>query len=356
MDSFIILPAKERALLLNEAAKRHGKMNAQILEKDFWVCWALKMLFEIPELSPHLTFKGGTSLSKVYGLIDRFSEDVDLTIDKEYLGLSSSNWSANDTSRKIRQEYRKTLDKACSQTLADQVMPLLNKYFASALNSHDWTISIAENDSLTILFQYPPSIVYGASDTAQEDFVYIKPVIRLEFGARGENFPSEIHAISPYVVDLLPEIFDNTTATKVSVRSLGAERTFWEKVTILHDLYHKDKDKTLKQNIARHYYDTVMLVRKGVANQAVPRRDLLEAVVRNSRLNCTDSNESESYKAYDELLERNIRLVPTAWRIPELQRDYIKMQESGMFFGDFPSFEKILRELEELEGVVNMGK
>jgi len=152
MDDFILLPIKERALIFNEAAKRHGKMSAKVLEKDFWVCWSLKKLFGIPEISKHLTFKGGTSLSKVYGLIDRFSEDVDLTIDKEYLGISIDSRLQMESSRKARQEFRKKLDNACIKFLTERLLPLIKKQFSTSLVQNDWKLDIDSNDPLSIFF------------------------------------------------------------------------------------------------------------------------------------------------------------------------------------------------------------
>jgi predicted nucleotidyltransferase component of viral defense system len=365
MDSFIALPSKERTLLLNEAAKRHRRMSAKIVEKDLWVCWTLKRLFEIPEIAPHLIFKGGTSLSKAYKLIDRFSEDIDLTINKEYLSLGIEDSLQNVSTRKKRQEFRKILDKASIKIVFEKLLPLLEKHFSSLLNSRDWKLNICESDPLTILFQYPRTVEYGMSymqsnsgksDSLEENFGYIKPIIRLEFGARGDSFPVTKSNFIPYVAEILPEIFDNADGINVTVSTLEAERTFWEKITILHDLYHKERDKPLKKTIARHYYDVVLLTKKGVAAKALKRRDLLEAVVKNSRLNCTNSNDSPTYKAYDDLLQYKIKLAPQMDKIAHLKQDYVAMQDNGMFFGDFPSFAEIIKQLTELENILNTDK
>ena len=367
MDSFLILPASERAQLIEEAATRHGRMSSQIVEKDLWVCWTLKQLFNIPELAPHLTFKGGTSLSKAYGLIDRFSEDVDLTIDKEYLGIDENSWPKDVSSRKARQEFRKILDKACTDIIAGKLLPLLKKNFSKTLGNnktdgYSWDINIAENDALTIMFHYPRCVNYGmgygagafgAGPFGEGKLGYIKSVVRLEFGARGDSFPVASHSFIPYAAELIPEVFENPASINVTTSALEAERTFWEKVTILHELYHREKDKPLKQTIARHYYDTVMLARKGVAANATEQKNLLEAVVKNTKLNCTDSNDSPTYKAYDDLLKHKIQLAPPMKYLSHLQKDYADMQESGMFFADFPGFDEIVQELRQLEKKLN---
>jgi hypothetical protein len=105
--------------------------------------------------------------------------------------------------------------------------------------------------------------------------------------------------------------------------------------------------------MSRHYYDIVMLAGKGIALKALKKRELLEEVVKNSRIDCTDSNYSNSYKAFKDLLERKIRLVPPVTDIAALQRDYAGMLDSGMFFGDHPSFEEIMVEIGELENKLN---
>lgn len=366
MDSFLILPASERVQLIEEAAARHGRMSSQIVEKYLWVCWTLKQLFNITELAQHLTFKGGTSLSKAYGLIDRFSEDIDLTIDKEYLGIDGDSWPKDVSSRKARQEFRKTIDKSCVDIIAGKLLPLLKKNFSKKLgdnktDEYRWDINISENDALTILFHYPRCINYGSALFGAGNFgkgnfsapSYIKPVVRLEFGARGDSFPVASHNFIPYAAELIPEVFENSDGIKVTTSTLEAERTFWEKITILHELYHREKDRPLKQTIARHYYDTVMLSRKGIAAKAAGQNNLLEAVVKNTKLNCTDSNDSPTYKAYDDLLKHEIKLAPPLKYLSHLQKDYADMQESGMFFGNFPSFEEIVQELWQLEKKLN---
>lgn len=363
MDSLIFLSSEERKQLFTEASVRHGRMPATVLEKDFWVCWTLQQLFKIQEIAPYLIFKGGTSLSKAYGLIERFSEDIDLTIDKEYLGISEKDWPKDITSRKARQEFRKKLDKISGEATRIKILPLLEERFAKIFNaksSNGWSLTIAPNDPLTILFNYPVSVSYGNNlfrgnfGTGNFADSYIKPVIRLELGARGDIFPVASRSLSSYMAEIIPEIFESSDDLKITVPTLEAERTFLEKITILHDICHKEEDKPLKKASARHYYDVFMLIQKGIAKEALKDRALFEAVVNNARLNCTDSNESQAYKAYDELLNLNGKLIPSENKHLSLQRDYKEMQESGMFFADFPSFEEIIKELKNLEHTINL--
>ena len=234
MDNLVKLTAIERTEIFTETSNKVD-VSPEIIEKDFWVCWTLKQLFEITEISPHLTFKGGTSLSKVYKLIERFSEDIDLTLSKEFLGFDTSDIttvSGNERRRRLEKLEQKTEEK-----VKDEILPLLNKYFANLLPAQDveqWSLNI-DNDKdgqQTIFFKYPTALNYSLP------FAYIQPHIKLEFGAKGDNSPQAESTVTSYVAEQFPDYFKNANAV-VSV--LKAERTFWEKATILHALHYSGK-------------------------------------------------------------------------------------------------------------------
>lgn len=181
-------------------------------------------------------------------------------------------------SGKARKKLRETLEDACITSIAKQLLPLLKEQFSIILDSSNWDLAISETDPLTILFQYPPSISYGINKSEEKELSYIKPVVRLEFGSRGDSFPTALYSVTPYVSDILPEIFDKVEEVKFKVKTLEANRTFWEKIIILHEL--SSKIKPIRTTIARHYYDTVMLFKKGIAKQAIEDKELLEKVVK----------------------------------------------------------------------------
>ena len=362
MNYFIKLPLEERLVYFNEASNIQGAMSPKVIEKDFWVCWILKTLFSISEIKDHIIFKGGTSLSKAHnGLIERFSEDIDLTISKEYLGIKHDDLPQYNTSRKVRQEFRKKLDKNCIKILEEKILPLLQDAISNTLGSDVWDIKITnDSNNPTISFVYPRSVNYEIAwgkENIGTSLGYIKPEIKLEFGARGDIFPIKISNFTPYIVQILPSVFnDNLTDYYVTVFALDAERTFWEKIIILHELYYKDPDKALKNSTARHYYDIVMLKKKGIAEKAIGAKQIKEAAIANSRLNCTSSNDSDEYKFYDKLLQGEISIVPSDQHIKYLEKDYINMLNSGMFYGETLKFKEIISQLKELEVVLNKGQ
>ncbi len=261
MDLFAKQPYKDRDAVFKEAATRRGLLHI-IIEKDFWVCWVLKHLYSIAELSPHITFKGGTSLSKAYGLIDRFSEDIDLTISKPILGVTGSadpleaNISNNERDRRID-----TLKMYTQRFVNEKILPKLQTEFQHSLETEKgWRLTLDDDDKdrQTILFFYPQS-----PENTQTMRRYITPHVKLEFGARGDPIPSTNQTITPYVADEFPQIFNDRTCL---IPTLAAERTFWEKATILHSIHYGVK---LHDRMSRHYYDTYKLITGGIAEAAL---------------------------------------------------------------------------------------
>lgn len=352
MDIFATKPEAERRDILQEAANRRDVLPI-IIEKDFWVCWTLKRLFSNPALAPHLTFKGGTSLSKAYGLIERFSEDIDLTIGRAAPFLSDGknpmedNLSSNERARRI------DALKANAQIFVERaVLPALEADIQAALGkAAEWKVSLdgEDRDRQTILFHFPRVFNYGSGMNfsnftfGQSTFSapgYIHPQIKLEFGARGETEPHETRTISPYVAETFPEQF---AAPTWDVATLGVERTFWEKVTILHALHHGSK---LRDRMSRHYYDTHMLAQGGITDKALQNPVLLEQVVRNKSLLFRDPKAS-----YETAVLGNLKLLPSGEQLPILKKDYEKMAE--MFMGEYPDFDTVMAGLEKLEQRLN---
>lgn len=352
MDEFARKPDAERKAVLQESANQMGLLEI-ILEKDFWVCWTLKRLFSNPKILPHLTFKGGTSLSKGYGVIARFSEDIDLTISRSAPFLKDGeNPLENDISGKERTRRLDALKLNAQKFIQEIIKPQLTKDISAALGTDDgWEISFDSDDpdGQTLLFHYPKvfnygggfgSGLYGVGLYGEGQTGYIKPQIKLEFGARGDTSPNEVRSIKPYAADIFPDLFKSPSC---DVSMLGAERTFWEKATILHSLHH---GVALKDRMSRHYYDTYMLEQKGVADKALQNPSLLEQVVCNKNLMFKDSKAS-----YDTAVIGSLKLLPNEAQIKILKDDYKKMEE--MFMDEHPAFDEIIDALEKLERKIN---
>lgn len=341
MDSFANQSDTERRDLLQEAANRRDSTEI-IIEKDFWVCWTLKRLFTNLDLAQHLTFKGGTSLSKAYGLIERFSEDIDLTISrnapflKDGKDLMETEISGKECGRRLD-----ALKKNAQAFVGNIILPALRVDVENLLGKSDsWKIILDKEDpdQQTILFNYPKVFNYGEGEVG-----YIKPQIKLEFGARGEINPSERRSIIPYAAETFPEQFKNSSQ---EVTVLAAERTFWEKATILHALYH---GSNLRDRMSRHYYDTFMLFQRGVSEKAMQTPELLGNVVRNKSLMFRDSKAS-----YDTAVIGSLKLVPSAGQQSILKKDYEKMEE--MFMGEYPDFDAVMAGLADLEDKINKSE
>ncbi|MDZ4742481.1 MAG: nucleotidyl transferase AbiEii/AbiGii toxin family protein [Verrucomicrobiota bacterium] len=242
MNRVAALPEKDRNELFTLTAEKRGMGTIGIVEKDFWVCWTLKHLFEHPILSGQLVFKGGTSLSKVYGLIDRFSEDIDLVLDWRVAGGGQD--PMRERSTKKQQKFNKALNEWACVYIAQTMLPLLN----DALGSHcSLEVKPDEKDQGHII-----RVEYPKTSHAEG----LLPYIQLEIGPLASWLPHSEHTITPYAAEDFPEQFDEP---RCSVRAINAERTFWEKATILHHEAHRPEESVVPERYSRHYYDLCLM-------------------------------------------------------------------------------------------------
>jgi len=344
MNGVATLPKAERATLFRQTSARRD-VDPIIIEKDFWVCWTLKQFFELPEISSHLIFKGGTSLSKAFGVIERFSEDIDLSINREYLGFGGDRAPEQAASRKQEQRLIDELIAACRWKITDEVVPKLNAAFAAVLGASGrgdptWQLVQDATDPQNLFFAYPGG---GDLASAQESASYIKPIIKIEMGARSDHYPAGEHDIEPYAAAEFPDYFERP---RCRVKVLEAERTFWEKATILHAEYHRPETTATPDRISRHYYDLYRLAENAVDEKALMDLELLVRVVEHKKVFFRSA-----WSRYDEALAGRLRLLPAEERAAALRRDYDKM--SAMFFGDKPTFDRILVDLSTLESKIN---
>jgi len=331
-----------RLRLFEETASRMD-LDPLIVEKDFWVCWTLKRLFNLHELREHLVFRGGTSLSKVYKVIQRFSEDIDLTINRVLLGFGRDNDLTNVKSNKQRNRSIERMVVACRLFVGSKLRFMLEEIFAFYLKDgkEPWEVVIdkQDKDRQTLLFHYP-----GAVDLVSGS--YVDPAVKLEFGCRSDTWPTMKAVMKPYVAEYFPDVFSNNQECEVI--ALKAERTFWEKATILHQEANRSKDRPFPLRYSRHYYDLAMLAQSPFRDNALQDYDLLEAVVRHKKMffRC-------GWAKYDEAKPGTLCLIPPDFRLPEIQKDFDKMQI--MMFGESPSFREIMDILSELESTINSG-
>lgn len=346
MDEFARRTVGDRRAFIEEAASRRD-LTPIIIEKDFWVCWTLRRLTTTPALKDHVTFKGGTSLSKAYGIIQRFSEDIDLTIrrDSPLIEEVAPSMEAG-ISGKERERRTKAL-KAAAQAYVDTVaMPALTEAIKAALgNAEGWSVELdpEDKDVQTLLFNYPRTSgwgnEWGSAWGGDAGTGYIKPRIKLEYGARGEPEPFEERMIVPYLAEEFP---DELPDAETLVPTLTVARTYWEKATLLHALHHKS---ALREGLSRHYYDLVMLDRAGVTAEALAQPELLTAVVHNKSLMFADKAAS-----YDTAVIGQLRLFPTGMT-EALTSDYNAMAD--MFMVKPPSLPELIEAIADLEKRLN---
>jgi hypothetical protein len=324
-----------RAELFDETADRMG-ISGAIVEKDFWVCWTLKQIFSIEQFRERLLFKGGTSLSKVFGAIQRFSEDIDLAVDYTLLGfVGVRDPRQEDLSRTKQLKLLDEMLAACGEYIRGEFLEVLRSHFAEILGPHGWTLVVRPDDPHVVQFRYPRS-VHRTPD-------YLAPQVVLELGTHAEFIPRERFFIRSFAATQFPNLFESP---EVEVNALLAKRTFWEKATILHAEYHRPADKPLPGRYSRHYYDVAMLTRGRFRTEALSDIALLAQVVRHKQ-----KFYPAAWARYDLAVPGSLRLIPQAHRIAALRQDYRDM--AAMIFGAVPAFESLLEYLAEFEAEIN---
>jgi hypothetical protein len=336
MDRFINLSETNRKAAFSKARGEIG-LAEDIIEKDFWVCWTLKELFLLDNIKDNLTFKGGTSLSKVYGLIKRFSEDIDISVERSFLGFVGEREPMN-VSKKKAKKLIEELGQECQKFVQNDLLQKLDNIFTAKLSEMgDWKLKVDDddNDGQTILFYYP-KITKNESD-------YIRPVVRIELGARSDHWPVSIQNISPYVVEIMPDKLRDMNA---QIRVLNVERTFWEKATILHQYAHYPEEKIVPERQSRHFYDFYCLLNSVAKEKALANIDLLEKVVAHKGLYFRSG-----WANYTTAKKGTFKAIPEKRVLEAMEKDYSAMSE--MFFEEPPTWEKIIEALKEFETEFN---
>jgi hypothetical protein len=331
--AFLELPNEERRLYFEQAAANRG-LSAIVLEKDFWVCWLLGVLFR-SEFRESLVFKGGTSLSKVFRVIERFSEDIDLSVSPALLGLPEAG-----TSRNQADKWMTLAESVCAEAVRKQFQPVLEAIAKSILgqsNRGEWFefMTDATSGSPNLLFHYPSGQPAG--------FDYLRRTVKLEFGSLTDQQPVGRHAITPWLIDALP---NTITDWQCDVVALGVDRTFWEKATILHAEHHRPAGKQTPDRFSRHYADVAALAIHPAAERAIADAEVCKRVVGWKRLFF-----GSTWAHYDTACPGSFRLLPSYERLPALRRDFAAMR--AMYLAEPPSFAEVLETLSALERRIN---
>ena len=320
------------AVIVNTAAKK-GVASA-IVEKDLWVSVTLDYLFHHCPWKDRVAFKGGTCLSKVYGLIERFSEDIDLILDWRVLGYGIDEpWEERSNTK--QEAFIADSRQRLFAFLANEFLPEFKRGMGALLGKKI-NAYIEEDDLGTVHFAYPSSF----SDKA------IVKTIRLEIGVLGSWLPLQRAVIKPFIAEEYPYIL---SYGEVALLATTPERTFWEKATILHQEAFRPEGSKVPDRYSRHYYDLYMMSRGGVKDSALEKHELLEEVA-----NFKMKFYPRKWARYELARFGTLRLLPAQHSVPQLMRDYESM--ASMIYGVRPSFDELLDAIATLENEINRKK
>ena len=305
-------------------------ISVLMLEKDYWVCILLDHLFNYSAFKDCFVFKGGTSLSKAYHAIERFSEDIDLILDWRKIDYSSDiPWKERSNTQ--QDKFNREMNAVAAEFYEKKLVPTLNKEFLERFN-RDNLFEVDPKDPMIVRFNYP-IIKLDSEDS------YILDYIKLEIGPLAEWTPSHRVSISPYLAEEKPEFFEKKST---EVLTVDIERTFWEKITILHKIANFPETKSVPERYSRHLYDVYCMGNSDVKKKAFANKDLLARDV---------MFKQKFYYAkgahYETATLETVKLVPTESCIKELSVVYKKM--GNMIYGAKPDFDTIIEYLKELE-------
>jgi len=330
MNNVAQLSTNKRNELFQETATIMKTTNA-IVEKDFWVVWTLDKLFSDDRLNKILMFKGGTSLSKVFNLIGRFSEDIDLILD--WREVSSDNPLDDQPSKNKQVKFNEQVNENAKVYIKEKLLPIISEILSSQCNCE---FDIDNKGNYFVNISYPSTFTDNA----------LRPKILLEIGPLASWLPSASFEIEPFVAIKFPHLFDQP---QCNVNAVIAKRTFWEKATILHQEANRDESKKIPLRHSRHYYDLAQMAQSSVKDEALNDLNLLEDVVVFKQ-----KFYMSAWAKYENAKVGTFKILPPKFRYKELKSDYDSMR--SMIFDKYLTFDEIIFTLQELENEINLLK
>lgn len=322
---FYKIDKAEKVAIFNEIATQKG-MKPFAVEKDWWVSRTLEIIFQMP-IAKYLVFKGGTSLSKSWKLINRFSEDIDLAIDKEFFGFSG------ELGKSQRDKLRKKAGVYTTSTFFEE---LKQAFAAKGFKELDFVVIEAQDSDQDprVLEIFYPNVIIPETE-------YVLPRVQIEVSCRSLREPFSIQSFGALVDEFYA---DKEFANPVfEVPTVNAERTFLEKLFLLHEEFHRPAEKMRVDRLSRHLYDIYQLSKAGYDAKAFNDKELYETIVAHryhySRIGEVDYNLHHP---------KNLNPIPPANVIADWEMDYIKMKEDMIYELNKPSFEDLINNLKEL--------
>jgi len=338
VKTFLSFPEGRRRMICEQAQDTLGMPPATI-EKDFWVCWTLKKLFALPEWGAHLTFKGGTSLSKGWALIERFSEDIDIVINRDALGFGGNMAPDRAPSKKQTRKRLGALKEASQRCVKKILFPLLREAISQEIPEElPWhlDLDLEDPDEQTLILAYPTAFA--------DQIIYLRQVVKIELGARSDIEPTQEINIHPYIIDVFPNLLNQA---QFSVRAVSPERTFWEKAMLLHEETFRPLNKKRQARMARHYYDLYRLIEAGIGEKASEDIELFRRVSAHRQVYFR-----YTWVDYDTLCPGRLQLVPPDEQLGDWKSDYTAMKDE-MFLGEHPAFDDLIQIVREFQDAFN---
>lgn len=329
MNNYFQLSKEQQQMVLTQAANKTG-LPVQAVEKDLWVTVVLQMVFALP-VANHLVFKGGTSLSKVWKVIRRFSEDIDLAIDPSIWGFEGD----------LTKKQIKRLRKASSIFVRDELCLSL-KDVVSETGMEKWLQVEADPDGEGDgTYPEPRMIHVRYKSLFNENLPYLHSEVKLEVGARSLLEPTAKAAVTSVIEDVLPI---STTIKQVMIPTALAEKTFLEKAFLLHELFSAQSSREANRK-SRHLYDLAQIMNTDIASRAIADDDLWNTIHHHRELFTSMSGVD-----YTPDIRKRIRLLPPDDVIDDWRSDYKDMQ-SSMIYGEKPTFTELMKKMRELENL-----
>lgn len=325
------LSIKDRIEIIRQVQARKT-LNLQIIEKDWWVTAVLRALFSLP-YAGHISFKGGTNLSKCWNLINRMSEDADIAVDREFLGFGG-NLSKTQISDKLRRA-------SCSFVREKLQYDLKTQLVAGGIRAEEFTVKV----NITPVTTTDPEIIEIAYRSVFQGNAYIRPKVIVEVSGRSMNEP-----VSPVMLrSFIDEVFPDApfAGKPFEVRAVVPERTFLEKLFLLHEEFSKPVEQIRTERMSRHIYDISQIMDTPIAERALKDESLYNSVIEHRR-------RFIGLKGFDysTLRPQTLSIVPPADIMELWRKDYELMQES-MIYGDSLPFDKLIERIHDLNGRIN---
>lgn len=330
-EAFLKLSRNDQREVL-ELAREKTDRPTHLLEKDVWVVWMLGALFDSP-LSADLTFKGGTSLSKAYKVIDRFSEDIDLTYDiRKLIGDLIGGDDALPSSRSQANKWTKAVRERLPGWIATQVQPVIEAALAREKVDAKLEISGPGHDKLLLRY---PAVKQGTG--------YVPPVVALEFGGRATGEP---HQMLPVTCDMDGHVA-NVIFPTASPLVMSVARTFWEKATAAH--IYCAQGRIRSERYARHWHDLAALGRSQYFAEAVMDRAVATSVAQHKAFFFIEKDSAGSIIDYMPAVSGKLNIVPEGNALAALAEDYAHMLADQVMLGDALTFEQLMQACREIE-------